>query len=63
MKLTAIDPRTGRKMRAKRRGAALVLVLIFSVGALAMVTTMLTMSDKAAKQQGETERQKNLQAF
>src|SRR5688500_8658508 len=51
-----------RERFERRRGAALVLVLLFAVGALAMTTTLLAMSTKGKQMQGETERQKKLQA-
>lgn len=58
--MRSMDP-IGRK-RSRRRGAALVLVLIFSVASLMMITTLLALTDKNAKTMGEVERHKNLQA-
>ncbi|MCO5165360.1 MAG: hypothetical protein M9894_03205 [Planctomycetes bacterium] len=45
---------------SRRRGAALVLVMIFGVGALMLVTTMLALTDSSAKSVGEMHAQKNL---
>lgn len=42
--------------RSRRRGAALVLVLIFAVGALALVSTMLSLSNASAKVEGSRQR-------
>lgn len=50
------------KRRSKRRGAALVLVLIFGVGALMLVSTMLALSQTGAQQGFEVHRQKELHA-
>lgn len=42
--------------RRRRRGAALVLVLIFAVGALMLVSTMLALSNASAKVEGARQR-------
>lgn len=55
------DTRTGRRANG-RRGAALVLVMIFGVAALMLVTTMLSLSRSAAMQEGAQHRQKELVA-
>ena len=47
---------------SRRRGAALVLVMIFGVAALMMITTSLALTHQSTKAQGEVERQKNLHA-
>lgn len=50
------------RRRQRRRGAAMVLVLIFTVAALTLVTTGLAMTDRHAKMRGEVERHETLQA-
>ncbi|MCO5165364.1 MAG: hypothetical protein M9894_03225 [Planctomycetes bacterium] len=52
--------RDTRPTPSRRRGAALVLVMIFGVGALMLVTTMLSLTDSSAKSVGEMHAQKNL---
>lgn len=54
-----LDMRSGRR-KSRRRGAALVLVLIFGVGALMLVTTMLNLSDTGAKSEGRRHQAKAL---
>lgn len=51
-----------RHPRTRRRGAALVLVLIFGVGALMLVTTMLTMARTSAVQEADQLQSRQLQA-
>lgn len=50
------------RRRSKRRGAALVLVLIFAVGALMLVSTMLALSQSGAQQGFDLHQQKQLHA-
>lgn len=49
-----------RQGRRDRRGAALVLVMIFGVAAMALVTTMLSLSSASAKAEGSRHRDKTL---
>lgn len=51
---------TRRVRRSRRRGAALVIVMIFAVGAIMLVTTMLTLTNQSVKTVGEMHAQKNL---
>lgn len=49
MKRLADLSRDGRWSRSRRRGAALVLVLVFGLGALMLVSTLLAISDASTK--------------
>lgn len=48
--------------RGRRRGAALVIVMIFGVGALSLVLTLLSLSQAGARVEGERQQDKALHA-
>lgn len=48
------------RRRGRRRGAALVIVMIFAVGALMVTTTLLSLCDAGAKVEGSRHRDKTL---
>lgn len=60
MKPTRTGTKARRRRRSRREGMALVIVMIFGVGALMLVTTMLSLSEASMKQAGELHRQKAL---
>lgn len=53
---------SGRDPRGRRRGAALVLVMIFGVGALSLVLTLLSLGQAGAKVEAERHHDKALHA-
>jgi hypothetical protein len=50
----------GAREGGGRRGAALVLVMVFGIGALSMVVTLLSLTQSGAKTSAELQRQRNL---
>jgi hypothetical protein len=62
MRMKTREPATPAARRARRRGAALVMVMLFLVGLLMLVSTLMMMSDASVKSEYGRHRQKQLAA-